>query len=215
MTPGFANFALISQSKVGERLCGLYPFPVATDPSKSDAPLLLGGKLLLADPSLRDGTFNRSVVLLAHHTAAEGATGLILNHPTGKVLGDYLKSSEFSALRHLPVHHGGPVMAEQLTFSAFWWSPKAGLRWSLRISAQAAIELSHKPGRVVRAFVGYSGWSPGQLENEMKRQAWIPLDPRKDLLGHQHDTSLWHSLMCGISPLHRILAEAPDDPFLN
>ncbi len=215
MIPRFRIFPAISHSKVGERCYDLYHSFVPTDPSHSDEPLQLRGKLLLADPSLRDGTFNRAVVLLAHHTPDDGATGLVLNQPTGKVLGDYLKGSEFSSLRHLPVHRGGPVMMEQLTFSSFWWSPKNGLSWAMRISAETAIQHSHKPGRVVRAFVGYSGWSAGQLENEMKRQAWIPLAAKKDLLGQQHDTSLWHALMSSISPLHRILAEAPDDPFLN
>ena len=70
---------------------------MAADPSKSDQPILLRGKLLIADPSLRDGTFNRSVILLTDHSAEEGAYGLILNQPTGKVVGDFLKGKEFVA----------------------------------------------------------------------------------------------------------------------
>jgi putative transcriptional regulator len=188
---------------------------VATDPSKSDAPLLLRGKLLLADPSLRDGTFNRSVILMTHHSPDDGAAGLILNHPTGKVLGDFLKGEEFASLRHLPVHQGGPVLHEQLTFSSFWWSKKLGLRWAMRISAKTAVEHAHKPGRVVRAFIGYSGWSAGQLENELQRQSWFTIAAHPDLLGQSHDHALWTQLMSRISPLHRILAEAPENPFLN
>jgi putative transcriptional regulator len=193
----------------------LYRPAVATDPSKSDDPLLLRGKLLLADPTLRDGTFNRSVILLTQHGPEEGAVGLILNHPTGKVLGDFLKGEEFASLRHLPVHEGGPVLREQLTFSSFWWSKKLGLRWAMRISAKTAAEHAHKPGRVVRAFIGYSGWSAGQLENELKRQSWFTADAHPDLLGQAHDPALWSTLLRGMSPLHRILAEAPEDPLLN
>jgi len=188
---------------------------VAADPSKSDPPILLRGKLLLADPSLRDGIFNRSVILLTDHTADQGAFGLILNQPTGKVVGDFLKGPEFASLRHLPVHEGGPVAREQLTFSSFWWSKKLGLRWSLRVSAKQAVESAHRPGRIVRAFLGYSGWSVGQLENELRHHSWIPVGPQQDLLGRQHDLSLWSTLLRGLSPLHRILAEAPIDPFLN
>jgi putative transcriptional regulator len=185
------------------------------DPSKSGSPLLLRGHLLIADPSLRDGTFDRSVILLTSHGQEEGAAGLILNHPTGKVVGDFLKGEEFAALRHLAVHQGGPVLMEQMTFCSFWWSRKLGLRWATRISAKQAAEHTHRPGRIVRAFIGYSGWSPGQLEGEMKRQTWFAADPRPDLLGLTHDRSLWACLLRGMSPLHRILAEAPDDPFLN
>jgi putative transcriptional regulator len=180
-----------------------------------DSPIQLQGKLLLADPSLRDGIFNRSVILLAEHVTEEGAFGLILNHPTGKTVGDFLTDEAFSPLRQLAVHHGGPVARDQLTFSTFWWSRKLGLRWKLRISATDAVAHAHKPGRIVRAFVGYSGWSAGQLENEMRRQSWIAARPQPDLLGLPHDVSLWAELLRMLSPLHRILAEAPDDPSLN
>lgn len=180
-----------------------------------DQPLQLQGKLLLADPSLRDGTFHRSVILLAEHQPDAGAMGLILNHPTGNFVGDFLSGPEFSALSRLPVHKGGPVSCEQLSFSSFWWENPRGLRWALSISLEEAVKQSHHPGRVVRAFVGYSGWSPGQLENELRRNSWITARPQPDLLGHEHDVHLWANLLRHLSPLHRILAEAPDDPLLN
>jgi putative transcriptional regulator len=175
----------------------------------------LQGKLLLSDPSLRDGIFDHSVILLTHHTEEEGAHGLIINQPTGKVVGDLLPNEEFTSLRHLAVHAGGPVSQEMLTFSSFWWSKKLGLRWAMRISKEEAANHAKKPGRIVRAFIGYSGWSAGQLENELRRDAWHTLDARSGLLGCAHDDSLWHALLGSISPLHRILAEAPRDPFLN
>jgi len=188
---------------------------VAADPSKSDLPQQLRGQLLLADPSLRDGTFNRSVILLTNHAPDQGASGLILNHPLGKVVGDYLTGKEFIALRQLAVHAGGPVSHDQLTFSSFWWTKKIGLHWALRISAEQAAIHARRPGRIVRAFLGYSGWSTGQLENELRHQSWVPIEPSPDLLGHNHDSSLWSTLLRRVSPLHHILAEAPNDPFLN
>lgn len=205
----------VVNSPVGETRGPRYDFHVPADPSKSDPPILLRGSLLIADPSLRDGTFDRSVILLTAHGTEEGAAGLILNHPTGRVVGDFLKGEEFTSLRNLAVHEGGPVMREQMTFCSFWWSKKLGLRWAMRISAKQAAEHAHKPGRIVRAFIGYSGWSPGQLENELKRHSWFPVNPRADLLGQPHDRGLWALLLRGMSPLHRILAEAPEDPFLN
>jgi putative transcriptional regulator len=188
---------------------------VAHNSSQQDLPIQLQGKLLLADPSLRDGTFDRSVILLAEHHSDEGAFGLILNHPTGKIVGDLLDEEEFTALRQLAVHDGGPVARDQLTFSSFWWSKKSGLRWAIRISAADAIAHAHRPGRIVRAFVGYSGWTPGQLENELRRSSWIAARPQPDLLGHEHDRSLWAELLRRLSPLHQILAAAPNDPSLN
>lgn len=169
----------------------------------------------MADPSLREGTFQRSVILLAEHQPTQGAYGLILNHPTGKTVGDMLTGEEFEPLKYLPVHDGGPVAQDELTFTSFWWSRKLGLRWALRISATDAVNHSRRPGRIVRAFLGYSGWSAGQLEGELRRNSWIPARPESTLLGYQHDQGLWAELLRTISPLHRILAEAPDDPSLN
>ncbi len=187
---------------------------MASDPSTPDQPIRLKGQLLLADPSLRDGIFNRSVILLTEHSADEGAFGLVLNHPVGKVVGDLMPGSDFVKLRKLPVHEGGPVSREQLTFSAFWWT-KSGLRWQIRISAEDAVKLSTRPGTIVRAYLGYSGWTAGQLENELRHRSWIPTRPGPELLGQEHDRSLWAELLRPLSPLHRILAEAPEDPFLN
>ena len=188
---------------------------VTGDPFPHDLPIQLQGQLLLADPSLRDGTFHRSVVFLAEHAADQGAFGLILNQPTGKTVGDYLVGEDFALLRQLAVHDGGPVARDQLTFSSLWWSPKQGLRWALRLSVAEARSQAQRPGRVVRAFVGYSGWTAGQLENELRRSSWITARPQADLLGHEHGHRLWSDLLRQLSPLHRILAEAPDDPSLN
>lgn len=189
-------------------------FPrVATNPP--DSPIFLNGQLLLADPSLRDGIFNRSVILLAEHSPDQGAVGLILNHPTGHLVGELLPEENFNPLRNLSVYEGGPVDRDQLTFSAFWWNHQQGLRWALRISAEEAIKHSQRSGTLVRAFIGYSGWTSGQLENELRRNAWITTRPLPDLLGHDHDKTLWKELLRSLSPFYRLLAEAPDDPFLN
>lgn len=192
-----------------------YSAPVPDDSATPDPAIQLQGSLLLADPSLRDGIFNHSVVLMAEHSAAAGAFGLILNNPTGRVVGDYLKEPEFAPLSRIPVFNGGPVDRGQLTFSAFWWNRKSGLRWAIRISLEDAIKHTHKSGTIVHAFVGHSGWSPGQVEGELRRNAWITTPPAPELLGAEHDRQLWRSILRQLSPFHRILAEAPTNPVLN
>jgi len=159
--------------------------------------------------------FHRSVVLVSDHSQEDGAYGLIMNHPTGNVVGDFLKGKEFAPLKQVPVHEGGPVAQDQLTFSAFWWNKKKGLEWAIRISAEDAIRHSQKSGTVVRAFVGYSGWTAGQLESEMARHSWIIAQPSLTFLGMEHDRPLWAEIMGSLSPLHRILAQAPANPTLN
>jgi putative transcriptional regulator len=188
---------------------------VPHDSSSSEVSISLQGQLLLADPSLREGIFHRSVILLADHAAEKGALGLILNRPTDKSVGDFLHGEDFELLRQLVVYEGGPVAHDQLTFAAFWWSPKKGLRWALQISVAEALAQVRRPGRVVRAFIGCSGWTAGQLESELCRFTWVSARPGPDLLGRKHESRLWFDLMRSLSPLHRILAEAPPNPCLN
>ena len=172
------------------------------------------GDLLLADPSLRDGIFHKSVVLLAQHND-EGAFGLILNQPSEHTVGDFLKEESFAALARIPVFVGGPVASEHLTFAAFWLSPEKELRFSIRISADDAIERSKQPGVVVRAFTGYSGWTAGQLEQELERNSWVPSPAPENFLGLNHDESLWNDTLNELSAFHRLLALCPEHPWRN
>ncbi|YCM46511.1 YqgE/AlgH family protein [Verrucomicrobiaceae bacterium 227] len=174
----------------------------------------LAGKLLLAAPSLRDGTFHKAVILLAEHSAEEGAFGLILNQPTGQTVGDLLKNKDFEALAKVAVHHGGPVSREHLTFAAFWEKDDA-FDFAIRISAEEAAAYVRLPGTIVRAFVGYSGWTKDQLEGEMDQESWIARDPDPRLLTEVHDITLWKKLMSSISPFHRLLADAPAEVMAN
>ena len=72
----------------------------------------LTGSLLLADPSQRAPGFGRSVVLLARHEAAEGATGFILNKPLGKSVSELVTLDEPDGLADIPVYLGVPVSTE-------------------------------------------------------------------------------------------------------
>jgi putative transcriptional regulator len=182
-------------------------------PQKSQTSLQ--GYLLLAHPGLRDGTFDRSVILLVDHQPEQGAYGIILNQPSGKTVGDYLSDPAFARIARIPVHIGGPVARQQLTFCALWWNQDRELRFATRISAEDAIKHSRNPGTLVRAFVGYAGWGEGQLETEMRSDSWITTLPRRDLLAFVHDWSLWSETMQTISPLHQVLAEVPDCPSKN
>lgn len=182
---------------------------------KSQPPTRIKGRLLLADPSRTDGVFDRAVVLVTHHSTGNGAHGVILNQPTDRSVGELLKSPEFEPLRALNVYCGGPVSPTQLTFAAFSWQPSRGLRHQLSLPLEKAIAMAHKPGTLVRAYTGYTGWAAGQLEAELERNAWVLAKPDADLLGCDHDRHLWSHLMRKISPFHRILAAASTRPWCN
>jgi len=186
---------------------------MALDESTSD---ILCGRLLLAAPDLLEPTFRRTVLLITNHTATDGALGYILNRPLRKMVSDLLPSSPYPELEDVPVFVGGPVSQEHLTFSALGWNNASGtLQYQTHLSAEDAAR-SAKEGFSVRAYVGYSGWSEGQLENELKERAWVVSLPRRVLMQvDKLNTSLWGEFIRDVSPMHRLAADMPDDVSLN
>ena len=170
---------------------------------------------MLADPSLRDPGFNRSVLLLTRHSHEEGAMGLILNKPIGKKVEDLLVSEEDSPLGDVDVYLGGPVSPEQLTFSSLAWNTDgSGLNFSSNLSADEARHRI-KEGFEVRAYVGYSGWSEGQLESELQQRAWITTKPDQLVLDATKCDAMWKEILKGMGPYYTLLANMPDNPSLN
>ena len=135
--------------------------------SRKDTKDTLAGSLLLAHPSMRDPNFRHSVVLMSVHNA-EGAMGVVLNRPMGKRLGEFSGDFALGPLAGVPLFTGGPVQTEQVVLAA-WESRTDGFRLHFGVEPAKAIELLEEAGAHVRAFVGYSGWSAGQFENEMKQ----------------------------------------------
>ncbi len=173
----------------------------------------LAGALLLAHPALRDPNFRRSVVLMSAHNA-EGAMGVVLNRPLGKRLGELSGDFALSPLAGVPLFKGGPVQTEQLVLVAWQVHPE-GFRLHFGVDPEKAQELLSDAGTQIRGFLGYSGWSAGQLENEMKMQTWIVADVPEDLLAHSQDESLWRTVLGREGAEWRLLANEPDQPDLN
>lgn len=173
----------------------------------------LAGSLLLAHPAMKDPNFRRSVVLMSSHNA-EGAMGVVLNRPMGKRLGELSGDFALSTLAGVPLFHGGPVQNEQLVLAA-WQVRSDGFRLHFGIDPEKAEQLLAEEGTHVRGFLGYSGWSAGQLENEMRLRTWVVADVPEDLLSHAQDESLWRTVLSREGAEWRLLAGEPDDPELN
>ena len=173
----------------------------------------LAGSLLLAHPAMQDPNFRRSVVLMSAHSA-EGAMGVVLNRPMGKRLGELNGDFALGPLASVALFKGGPVQPEQLLLAA-WQTRPDGFRLHFGIEPDKAIQLLADGGTHVRAFLGYSGWSAGQLENEMKHHTWIVADVPEDLLTHAQDDSLWREVLGREGADWRLLADEPEDPEQN
>jgi len=178
----------------------------------------LTGSLLLADPSLRDPGFGRSVVLLTTHDASDGAAGFIINKPLGKTVSDLVTLDDVEGLGEVQVYLGGPVGTGELTFASMMWrdgEEPGGLDFDVRLSAETAAHRMHE-GFSIRAFAGYSGWSEGQLESEIQGRSWIIKKPDERIAEVANcREELWGEELRKMGPFYKMLADSPDDPSLN
>jgi len=174
----------------------------------------LSGSLLIAHPHLLDPNFRRSVLIISASDPHEGSFGLVLNRATEKCVGELLPEHDLGVLGDLPVFYGGPVARDQLTFAVFEWVDDA-LRIRTHLLVDEARELAADGTGIVRAFLGYAGWSKGQLEAELDQKAWLVQKPDQEILDIDKCLELWPTIMREQGPWFRLLAAAPDDPSLN
>lgn len=176
----------------------------------------LAGFLLGAHPGLLDPNFNRSVVLLSAHTSEDGALGVIINRPTGKSLGGLREDMKTPLLENLPVYEGGPVAPTEILLVAWKWNlAQQNFRLFFGLEPAKLQELvDADPSMEARAFLGYSGWSAGQLEGELSRFDWA-ISPFVHPFGKMPPQTLWRQFVERIRPEWGVLADFPDDPSMN
>ncbi len=179
----------------------------------------LKGQLLLDSGQLRGSFFQRSVVLICQHDA-EGAFGLVLNRTTGSNAGDVIVADLPDSLKKAPLFLGGPVQPSALSYlhtEAFIPDANVLPNLSLGHSLDSLVEIgeSFSPTRKIRMFAGYAGWSPGQLEDEMKRKAWLTHPASIDIVFDPNPERLWQSILRSKGGKWRLEADMPEDPSLN
>ena len=178
-------------------------------------PTDLSGKLLIAHPSLRDPNFRRCILILSNHSREDGAFGLVINRPTAHVLTDFL-ADRMPPLDRVAVYQGGPVGTNELTLVAFFQEPDSkNYLCRTHLTLDEAAELVSAGEGLVRAYRGYAGWSPGQLESEIGQNAWFLGKPSRELVEQDLNETNWVKVVSELGPIYHLWALAPDDPSLN
>ena len=159
--------------------------------------------------------FHRAVVLICQHDA-QGALGLILNRPAEQTLGDAIAVDIPDKLRDETLFIGGPVQPQALSFlHTDTFVPHANVFTNLNLShsLEGLVELgeSYSVTQQVKVFAGYSGWSPGQLEDEMARGAWITHPANLDIVFDPDTDNLWKKILREKGWQYQLLAHAPED----
>ncbi len=177
------------------------------------------GKVLIAAPFLNDFYFGRSVVMLADH-GKEGSFGLIMNKPLELNFNEIVSGfPDFKA----KVFLGGPVKSDNLYFVHTLGDRVPGsariiddLYWGGDIDLVQ--DMMHK-GEIrtgqLRFYLGYSGWSPDQLEREMDESSWVLTTADSRTLLRQETTGLWAGLVKKLGGEYLEWIHYPTDPGLN
>jgi putative transcriptional regulator len=180
----------------------------------------LRGRLLVATPSLGDLNFDRTVVLLLEH-GAEGAVGVVLNRPSDIDVRDPLPGWAGLVDPPAKVYFGGPVAQGSVLGLADTDGADERAGWSPLIGSLGTLDLSLAPDQLevtvrrLRIFTGYSGWSDGQLENEISGGSWFVADRADDDPFVPEPASLWADVMKRQGSTDDLLAGAPRHPWLN
>lgn len=189
---------------------------VQIDLTMAEKSKLLQGQLLLDSGQLGGSFFQRSVVLICKHDA-EGAFGLVLNRPLGKAVGELIVADLPDALKNSPLFVGGPVQPGALSYlHSDNFIPEADVMPNLELghSLDDLLELgeSFSASKKVRLFAGYAGWSPGQLESEMKRKSWLTFPASLELVFETPPENLWEKVLKSKGGWkNKLLAQLPED----
>jgi putative transcriptional regulator len=185
----------------------------------AEAQTFLKGQLLLDSGQLRGSFFQRTVLLICQHDA-EGAFGLVLNRATGSNVGEMIVADLPDTLKEFPLFLGGPVQPSALSFLySDSFIPDANVipNLSLGHSLDSLRDIgeSFSSERKVKMFAGYAGWSPGQLEDEMKKNAWLTHPASLDLIFETKPDKLWEKILRSKGGKYLLLAQMPEDLSMN
>jgi putative transcriptional regulator len=172
----------------------------------NDTRLNLTGQILIAMPAMEDPYFSKSVILVCNHDH-DGAMGMILNHPLQLNVGDLFEQLEMEChvlqQQERQVHFGGPVQVERgfvLHAPATEFNTTMDLSEGLAMtSSKDILEAAARDEAPQDMFIalGYTGWSAGQLEEEIQANAWLTLP------------------LADSTQLHKLIFKLPNDDKLS
>lgn len=181
---------------------------------------LAAGNLLLSEPFMPDPNFKRTVVMLCEYMPDGGSVGFILNKPLQIKVCDALL--DFDEVKN-ELFYGGPVAQDTLHYfhrygdlieesmhvkdDIFWGGNFEQLGEMLR---KGTILPQH-----IKFFLGYSGWSTGQLEEEMQDNSWIITPAKSEYIFDISDKELWKKVLNDLGGEYKQITHYPEDPMLN
>ncbi len=177
------------------------------------------GSILISEPFLQDAYFQRSVVLLIEHNA-NGSMGFVLNKKTNLVINDFF--SDLEKLSDIPIYLGGPISSNRLFFihslgeiipDSLKISDDLYFDGDFDILKQYIIDGNSIKGKV-KFFLGYSGWTKGQLGYEIKEDSWVVSYLINDIMIAEGE-SFWRHSLESLGKRYKAWINFPKDPYMN
>jgi len=172
------------------------------------------GDILIAQPFMEDGNFKRSVIGITEHRN-DGSVGFILNKPINIQLQELVQGVDSD--EKYSVYFGGPVGSDTIHFIHNVGDLleesikiKNGLYWGgnfekLIFLIQSGLILKNN----IRFYVGYSGWSEGQLDSELKTGSWIVSDWHANYTFQSPSQKLWEEALSHKGDKYSVIAQIP------
>lgn len=177
------------------------------------------GRILIAEPFLSDMYFKRSIVLITEHNH-QGSVGFVLNKPVNidisELIGDF---PSFDC----PFSIGGPVGTNTLHFihtlghlipnsihvyDNVWWGGDFEVLKDL-------IKNEVISSSQVRFFLGYSGWTANQLEEELIQNSWLVTEMDSNVLMRHNMNEIWKDMLLALGSKYKMWINSPENPSLN
>ncbi|GHT29618.1 UPF0301 protein [Bacteroidia bacterium] len=178
------------------------------------------GSILIAEPFLQDAYFQRAVVLLIEHNL-NGTMGFVLNKKTDLVINDFFPDLE--KLSEIPIYLGGPIGSNRLFFihtlgdlipDSVKISDGLYFDGDFDTLKQYMIRERSIAGKM-KFFLGYSGWTQGQLGSEIEEDAWIVSHSINTHIMSANDETFWRRSMEVMGKKYKTWINFPKDPYLN
>jgi len=178
------------------------------------------GCLLISEPFLPDPNFERTVILICEHNE-DGSVGFVLNRVADISLSDIVE--EF-ADENAGIYVGGPVEQNTMHFLHRITNQLEGsldvgegLSWGGDFEKlKLLINIKQAQLDDVRFFLGYSGWAPGQLDQEIKENIWIVYKPQTlSEIWDMGSADLWRMVLKRMGGKFKMISNYPIDPRLN
>jgi putative transcriptional regulator len=177
------------------------------------------GRLLASEPFLPDPNFDRTIILLTEHNE-DGSVGFVLNKPSEATLTEVMDTIKNLESK---VYIGGPVQQDTLHFLHRYATladsieVEEGIYWGGNFEQLLLlIETRQIDPLDIKFFLGYSGWSPGQLEEEINADSWIISDQlTQDLIFDTPPEMMWKKCLQNLGGRFSVYSNYPIDPNMN